>query len=112
LPRSSRTGRRDVELPDVVAEALRDHRRRQFEQRFAPGLRKLPDDALVFPALDGGPQSPRALSGDWREAAAAIGLAGVSFHGLRHTHASMLIDAGIDVVRISKRLGQASPYIT
>ncbi len=31
---------------------------------------------------------------------------------LRHTHASHLIDAGIDVVKISRRLGHASPAIT
>lgn len=66
----------------------------------------------MFPALDGGPQSPRNLSGDWAEIRDSIGLPGVSFHALRHTHASMLIDAGIDVVRISKRLGHASPTIT
>jgi integrase len=36
----------------------------------------------------------------------------VSFHELRHTHASQLIDAGVDVVQISKRLGHASPAIT
>jgi integrase len=42
---------------------------------------------------------------------ASIGLP-VTFHALRHTHASHLIDAGIDVVKISKRLGHASPLIT
>ena len=36
----------------------------------------------------------------------------MSFHGLRHTHASQLIDAGLDVVTIAKRLGHASPAIT
>jgi integrase len=36
----------------------------------------------------------------------------VTFHALRHTHASHLIDAGIDVVMISRRLGHASPTIT
>ena len=29
----------------------------------------------------------------------------VTFHSLRHTHASQLIDAGVDIVTISKRLG-------
>jgi integrase len=38
--------------------------------------------------------------------AADLGLS-VTFHALRHTHASVLIDAGIDVVKISKRLGHA-----
>jgi integrase len=31
---------------------------------------------------------------------------------LRHTHASALIDAGVDMVIISKRLGCSSPAIT
>ncbi len=36
----------------------------------------------------------------------------ISFHGLRHTHASQLIDAGVDIVTISKRLGPAGPDVT
>ena len=36
----------------------------------------------------------------------------VTFHGLRHTHASQLIDAGVDIVTISKRLGHAKPSVT
>jgi integrase len=64
---------------------------------------------LVFPALSGEPQSPRQLSGDWREVREA---AGVPWHALRHTHASQLIAARMDVVEISKRLGHADPAIT
>jgi len=36
----------------------------------------------------------------------------VTFHGLRHSHASQLIDRGVDIVTISKRLGHAKPDIT
>jgi integrase len=36
----------------------------------------------------------------------------VSLHSLRHTHASALIAAGVDIVTISKRLGHAKPDIT
>ena len=36
----------------------------------------------------------------------------IHFHALRHTHASMLISAGVDIVQISRRLGHASPTIT
>ena len=35
----------------------------------------------------------------------------VTFHALRHTHAFMLIDAGVDVVKISKWLGHSKPSI-
>ena len=36
----------------------------------------------------------------------------MTFHGLRHTHASQLIDANVDIVTISRRLGHKSPEIT
>ncbi len=36
----------------------------------------------------------------------------VTFHSLRHSHASALIAAGIDVVTVSRRLGHASPALT
>jgi integrase len=102
---------RDVSLPDIVVNALRELRRHQLEQRLALGLGKLADSALLFPKMDGTPQSPRAFSKEWADVAAAIGLP-VTFHALRHTHASHLIDAGVDVVKISRRLGHASPTVT
>ena len=34
------------------------------------------------------------------------------FHSLRHTHASHLIAAGLDILTISRRRGHASPTIT
>jgi integrase len=108
----TKSGHRDLVMPDIVVDALRAHRRQQLEQRLALGLGKLPDDALVFPAADGGPMSPRGVSSEGRDAAEAVGLKGVTFHALRHTHASQFIDAGVDVVTISKRLGYASPTIT
>jgi integrase len=107
----SRAGKRDITLPDIVVDTLRDYRRQQLELRLALGLGKLADDALMFSRLDGSPESPRVLSKEWAAIAKAIGLA-VTFHALRHTHASMLIDAGIDIVKISKRLGHANVSTT
>jgi integrase len=79
----------------------------------ALGASKLPDDALVSPApLKGGYQTPRAFSKGWADVAESIGMPEVTFQALRHTHASQLIDAGVDIVTISKRLGHTSPNIT
>jgi integrase len=110
----TRSGLRDISLPDIVVEVLTEHRRQQLEQRMAMGLGKPPADALVFPSLpDGGPQYPRNLSGEWKEACAVVGIdPPVTFHALRHSHASQLIAAGVDVVTVSKRLGHASAQIT
>lgn len=109
----TKAGRRDLSLPIIVVDALRDCRKQQIELRMALGAGKLPDDALVFPApLKGGYQSPRAFSKEWAKIAKSIVMPEVTFQALRHTHASQLIDAGVDIVTISKRLGHASPNIT
>jgi integrase len=39
-------------------------------------------------------------------------LPSVTLHGLRHTHASQLIAAGLDVVTVSRRLGHSNPSVT
>jgi integrase len=104
-------GIRDITLPDIVVDTLREHRRQQAARRLPLGLGKMTDDTLVFARLDGGPASPRALTKEWRTAAVAIGVS-VSFHALRHTHVSQLVDAGIDIVKISKRLGHANVSTT
>lgn len=44
--------------------------------------------------------------------AATLGVPDVTFHALRHGHARQLIDAGVDIVTISKRLGHAKPNVT
>lgn len=108
----SRAGRRDVTMPDIVVEALRDHRKQQLELRMRLGLGKLSDDDLLFSNIEGQPLSPRRFSDAWAEVAASIGMADVTFHALRHTHASQLIDAGVDVVTIGKRLGHSKPTVT
>ena len=108
----SKASRRDVTLPDMLVEVLRDHRKAALEVRMQLGAGRVPDDALLFATLDGGPLSPNAVSAAWADFAASIGMPDVTFHALRHTHASQLIHEGVDIVTISKRLGHAKPDIT
>jgi integrase len=108
----TRAGRRTITLPDIVADALREHRRERLELNMKLGLGKLPDDGLVFAHIDGRPLRPSTLSADWWELAGKLGYPGISWHSLRHTHASMLIASGLDVVSVAKRLGHANPTIT
>ena len=105
-------GRRTISMPEIVINALRDHRREQLELRVKLGLGKLADDAFVFSNFDGKHHSPSGLSVQWRDTAAAIGFEGTTWHSFRHTHASMLIAAGMDIVQVSKRLGHSSPTVT
>jgi integrase len=76
------------------------------------GLGKSPADALVFGNYDGTPLKPDQLSGQFARVMESAGLPHVTLHTLRHTHASQLIAAGIDIITISRRLGHHSPTIT
>jgi len=111
-PPKSKAGRRDITLPDVLIDVLRDHRKAVLELRMHLGAGRLPEDALLFTTIDGGPLSPTAVSTAWADLAGRIGIPDVTFHALRHTHASQLIHEGVDIVTISKRLGHAKPDIT
>jgi hypothetical protein len=98
-------------LVHIVTE-LRQHWREQQELRLAMGLGKAPDDTPMFATPDGGYMNQGTVSRQWTEQVAAIGMPGVKLHSLRHTHASMLIAGGVDVLTVSRRLGHASPTIT
>ena len=103
----SKAGRRDITLPDILVDALREHRKAQLELRLQLGAGKLPDDALLFADLDGQPWAPNLISMLLGNFARSIGIPEVTFHGLRHTHASLLLATGINIKAISARLGHA-----
>lgn len=108
----SKYGRRTITLPAGVITVLREHRVRQLEMRLQLGLGRPGPEALVFCKPTGEPIPPNNLSRDWRLACKALNLPTVMLHALRHTHASALIAAGVDIVKISRRLGHGSPAIT
>jgi integrase len=111
-PPKTKAGKRDVSCPDILVEALREHRKATLELRMQLGIGKLTDDALLFTTIEGCPLCNVTVSVQWGKFAASIGMPEVTFHALRHTHASQLIDAGVDIATISKRLGHATPAIT
>jgi integrase len=63
----SKAGKRDVTLPDILVEVLHAHRKTQLELRMACGAGRLPDDALLFADIEGGPVTPNAVSMAWAD---------------------------------------------
>jgi integrase len=108
----SKAGTRNITLPDVLVAALREHRKTALELRLQLGAGRLPDDALLFASIDGQPLKPNQVSVEWINFARDIGMPDVTFHSLRHTHASALIAAGVDIATIAARLGHARPNVT
>jgi integrase len=104
-------GRRNVTISVWLVAELRAHRAQQLECRLSLGQGKAPVDSLVFARWDGKLRSPHWLSQKFARAMAVLQI-DCTLHGLRHTHVSQLIAAGLDVLTISRRIGHASPAIT
>ena len=103
----TKAGRRSISIPPSIVAELRAHRLRQQEQWLALGLGRISDDGLVLAAWDGKPQKPDTVSKDW-----CLTVGTVTLHALRHTHASQLIAAGVDVLSVARRLGHAKATVT
>lgn len=69
------------------------------------------DDPIV--TIDGRFMSPSTVSGKFSELRDRLGLPKrLTFHGLRHTHATWCLDAGVDLKTLSERLGHADEATT
>ena len=108
----SKHGARIITLPASTIDELRRHRLAQQEARFAAGGGRTPADGYVLCKVDGSALSPNVVTNGWPHVMKAIGMPAVTLHSLRHTHASMLLASGVDVLVVSRRLGHAKPSIT
>lgn len=111
-PPKTRRGRRKITLPAEAVAMLRTHKLEQMQFRLTVGLGKLAEDSPVFSDLEGNHRKPNVITSGWRYVVRSKKLPKVGFHALRHTHASVLIRDGIDILTISRRLGHSKASIT
>jgi integrase len=106
-------GSRTIGIAADVVDALKRQQARVAEWRLKLG-RFWHDHDLVFPALDGDPKAPAAVTKAFTRAARRAGWPAHSspVHSLRHAAASHALAAGVDLAAISKRLGHSSVAVT
>jgi integrase len=103
------TSRRTIDIDADVIQALRDWHKIRTEERdgVAPAL-----DDLVFVKADGTSMHPDIFSQLFDRTVAKLDVPGISLHDLRHTHATLLLKAGVNVKVVSERLGHANVAFT
>lgn len=102
---------RTIHLDRRVVDALRAHRAEQHRVRLAVGAAWNAHD-LVFPREDGSWWNPRSLTSAFARAIKATGLPRIRLQDLRHTHATLLLAAGVNPKVVSERLGHSSVAFT
>lgn len=109
-PKTAR-GRRLVALDGVTVAALRSHRARQAQERLALGELYVDGD-LIFAKVTGEPLHPKAVTKEFQTRAKRLGLPVIRLHGLRHSYATLALQAGVQTKIVSERIGHASTSIT
>lgn len=110
----NKSSRRVIGIDGALTDILRGHWVRQAEDALTIGIR-LPNGALLFPASPLNPNVPRRtrnVSKEFGNVAERIGFGNVRFHDLRHTHATLLLTAGVPINAVAQRLGHSTPVIT
>jgi len=112
-PKSSK-GKRQIALSPAAVIALRGHKQKQELERLDCLMKGAPvvNDDLVFSNSDGSPLLPNSVTHAFIKTVRRLGLRGVRFHDLRHTHASLMLKQGIHPKIVSERLGHATIGIT
>jgi len=108
-PKSHRS--RTVDLDPITVRALRTRRKEQLEERLAGDSGYLASD-LVFTNPDGSLVHPDTFTQAFDRKVEQTGLRRITLHGLRHTHATLLLKAGVPVHVVSQRLGHSDPGFT
>jgi integrase len=107
----TRAGRRTIELPDTLFEALKKHKEHiENEQVYA---HHWTDHGLVFPSEVGTPLAARNIFRHFKALLIKAGLPQtIRFHDLRHSCAAFLIAEGVDLHIVKQLLGHSKISIT
>ncbi len=103
----TRTSRRCIDLDADTEKVLRSWRRRQQRDGHTVGT-----SDPIFTNATGRPVHPESIYQLFHRQVRRLDMPRICFHGLRHTHASLLVAAGTPIKVVSERLGHANPGFT
>lgn len=117
-PLKTAASRPALVLPAASLAALKAHRTRQLRQRLRAG-QDWQESGFVFTIAKRGagrqlgtPLHPRNVLRTLHAILAGAGLPRIRFHDLRHSAASLLLAAGVQLAEVSKVLGHSEVRVT
>lgn len=106
LPKTP-SSRRSVSLAKTTVDLLKEHEKAQMTSKRGLATWVFPNEDDYGPTCKDG-----FLRKEFQEVAKRAGVPGLSFHGLRHTHATMLAALGVNIKAAQERLGHSTSRMT
>lgn len=110
MPPKSTAGRRPIGLPDALVEHLKQHQKRQSEEREQAGILWAVGD-WVFTTETGHPINHRTDQKHWKQLLADAEVRDARLHDARHTAATALVELGVSDPAAMKVMGWSSPAV-
>jgi integrase len=104
-------GRRSVAIDDSTVAVLKAHKAMRAGERLLAGAAHREHD-LVFAQPDGRPYHPERVTRTFQARAKQAGVRVIRLHDLRHTWATLALEAGIPAKVVQDRLGHSTVAIT
>lgn len=102
----SKNARRTVTLPQNTIRVLKEHKKNQFENGYT-------GTGYVFTDTKGNLiRVQNMVRRSFKEILKKAGLPDIRFHDLRHTHATLLLQQGVNPKLVQERLGHSSISLT
>lgn len=105
------SSKRELKLPAIALKKLREWRTTQALERLALGSQWIDRDN-IFTQWNGTPIFYSTISHWFKKWLSRTDLPQITFHGLRHSCASLLIAHGTNIATVSKRLGHSRTSTT
>lgn len=105
------TSKRTLTIPKPVIDLLSKHKVNEKEKRLSCGSLWV-NTGFVFTQWNGKPMYPSTPSRWFRKFLEEHNLRHITFHQLRHTSATLLINENVNIREVSKRLGHSNTSTT
>jgi len=100
------SSKRELKLPSIALHKLSELKSEQAHERFALGSQWIHTDN-IFTQWNGTPIFYSTIGHWFKKWISKTDLPNITFHGLRHSNASLLIAHGTNIATVSKRLGHS-----
>ena len=108
----TKSSNREIVLSKATMRVLQEYKEWQQAYKLVNKEKWIDDDNRVFISKYGGYMHPDTTIHILKKIIRKYNLDSISFHGLRHTSSSLLINSGIDPKTVSERLGHSDSHIT
>jgi integrase len=107
----TKSSRRQISISPLVINELLAHKEQQDSLKKRLGLIFNDEDLVVTDEL-GGRKDPRNLLRQMERLIKKAGVKRISFHGIRHTHATLMLTNGENIKVVADRLGHSRASTT